>query len=46
MLKVSRLVEENPEIVELDLNPVIIDEHSAIAVDARIVVHPNFTTNN
>jgi len=46
MLKVSRLVEENPEIVGLDLNPVIIDEHSAIAVDARIVVHPNFTTNN
>jgi acyl-CoA synthetase (NDP forming) len=46
MLKVSRLVEENPEIVELDLNPVIIDEHSAIAVDARIVVHRNFTTNN
>ena len=45
MLKVSQLVEEKPQIVELDLNPVIVLEQSAIAVDARIVVHRNFATN-
>lgn len=44
MLSVSKLVEENSQIVELDLNPVILHEHSAIAVDARIVVHRNFAT--
>jgi acetyl-CoA synthetase (ADP-forming) len=41
MLGVSRLVDENPHIVELDLNPVIVQEHSAIAVDARIVIRNN-----
>ncbi len=39
MLGVSRLVEENPQIVELDLNPVIVHEHSATVVDARMVVN-------
>ncbi len=46
MLSVSQLVEEIPQIVELDLNPVIVLEQSVIAVDARIVVHRNFTINN
>lgn len=40
MLGVSHLVEENPQIVELDLNPVIVNEHSAIVADARMVVQP------
>lgn len=35
---VSRLVTEHPEITELDLNPVMALPHSAIAVDARIVL--------
>lgn len=38
MLGVSRLVEENPQVVELDLNPVIVHEHSAVVVDARMVM--------
>jgi acetyltransferase len=36
LLKVSTLVSELPEILELDINPLIVDEHGAIAVDARI----------
>ncbi|MFN0096039.1 MAG: acetate--CoA ligase family protein [Dehalococcoidia bacterium] len=35
---VSRLVAENPEIQELDLNPVIATPGGAIAVDARIAL--------
>ncbi len=36
LLRVSQLVEEHPELVELDLNPVIATPTGAIAVDARI----------
>jgi acetyltransferase len=32
------MVSELPEILELDINPLIVDEHGAIAVDARIKV--------
>jgi len=33
--RVSALVELVPELVELDLNPVMVHEHGAVAVDAR-----------
>lgn len=36
LLRVSRLVEDLPEIAELDLNPVIATPAAAIAVDGRI----------
>lgn len=36
ILKVSELVEENPKISELDINPLIVREGVAIVVDARI----------
>jgi acetyltransferase len=39
LLKVSDLVCEVPHIAELDINPLIVDEQGAVAVDARIVVH-------
>jgi acetate---CoA ligase (ADP-forming) subunit beta len=38
LLAVSGLVTANPRIKELDLNPVIASEKSAIAVDARIIL--------
>jgi acetyltransferase len=42
LLRVSELVCEVPEIHELDLNPVVADEHGALTVDARVVLrqHP------
>ncbi len=38
ILKVSQFVEKNPEVRELDLNPVFAYPDGAVAVDARIVV--------
>jgi len=37
LLKTSQFLEKNPQVVELDINPVIVWEHGAIAVDARII---------
>ena len=36
--RVSNMVEDIPEITELDLNPVFVREHGAVAVDVRIRV--------
>jgi acetyltransferase len=38
MLRVSEIACELPLVKELDINPLVVDEHGAIAVDARIVV--------
>jgi len=38
LLKTSRMLSENPEIKELDINPVFAQEKGAIAVDARIIL--------
>ncbi|MCL2524020.1 MAG: bifunctional acetate--CoA ligase family protein/GNAT family N-acetyltransferase [Betaproteobacteria bacterium] len=38
LLCISEMVCELPWIQELDLNPLIVDEHGAIAADARIVI--------
>jgi acetate---CoA ligase (ADP-forming) subunit beta len=38
ILKVSKFVEDHPEVRELDLNPVFAYDKGAVAVDARIVV--------
>ena len=38
LCSVSRLVMENPEIKELDLNPVMVYPKGAKAVDARIIL--------
>jgi len=37
-VSVSRLVTENPEIKELDLNPVLAYQTGAKTVDARIIL--------
>lgn len=36
LLNISEMVSELPEILELDINPLIVDANGAIAVDARI----------
>lgn len=38
LLKISRLIDENPEIHELDLNPLFLYPEGYIAVDARMFV--------
>jgi len=38
LLRLSRLVEDHPEVAELDLNPILAGPDGAVAVDARIRV--------
>ena len=38
LLNISTMVSELPEILELDINPLIVDDQAVIAVDARIKV--------
>jgi acetyltransferase len=38
LLRVSEIACELPQVKELDINPLIVDENGAMAVDARIVV--------
>ena len=39
LVKVSELVDSNPQIKEMDINPLIITKSGAIAADARIVLN-------
>ena len=41
LVKLSQLVIDIPEIIELDINPLLLDEHGAIALDARISLAPS-----
>jgi len=38
ILKVSSFIESNPQINELDLNPVFAYSDGAVAVDARVIL--------
>ena len=38
LLRVSEMICELPQLREMDINPIIVDESGALAVDARIVV--------
>ena len=38
LVRVSQMIAELPEIVELDINPLLADENGVIALDARIIV--------
>jgi acetyltransferase len=40
MVKFSQLVVDFPEIKEVDINPLMVDERNAAAVDARIILDP------
>src|SRR6185295_11510179 len=38
VLRVSEIACEIPEVVELDVNPLVADEHGVLALDARVVI--------
>ena len=38
LLRVSEMVCALPQLREMDINPIIVDEHGAVAVDARVVI--------
>jgi len=38
ILKISRFIEENPQIKELELNPIFAYRNRAVAIDARIIL--------
>lgn len=46
LMRVSEMACELPQIVEMDINPIIVDEFGAIAVDARVVVSNSYLLNN
>ncbi len=38
LIGVSKLLKDNPQIQELDINPLVVDEKKAVAADARIII--------
>jgi len=38
LLSTSRMLVENPSITELDINPLMVLERGAVALDARVVI--------
>ncbi len=44
LLRVSEMVCALPQLREMDINPIIVDEHGAVAVDARIVIEDASST--
>lgn len=40
LVKLAQLAADLPEVRELDINPLLADEHGVLAVDARVVIGP------
>lgn len=45
LVRLSQLVSDHPRIVELDINPLLADEHGVIALDARVRIDPAATVS-
>ena len=43
LMKLSAFIEENPEIKEMDINPILAYKKGAMAVDARIILDDMMT---
>ncbi|MBS0468486.1 MAG: bifunctional acetate--CoA ligase family protein/GNAT family N-acetyltransferase [Proteobacteria bacterium] len=46
LLRVSEMVCALPQLREMDINPLIVDDQGAVAVDARIAIHENAQTGS
>lgn len=46
LLRVSEMVSELPEIIELEINPLLLSPAGAIAVDARVVIDAHHVKSN
>lgn len=44
LVRFSRLVQERPEIREIDVNPLLLSPDGIVALDARVVLHPPETS--
>ncbi len=44
LMRVSEMVCELPWIKELDINPLLLDEHGALALDARVIIAPRVSS--
>jgi acetyltransferase len=44
LLRLSEMVCELPWLAELDINPLLVDEHGALALDARVIIAPRVPT--
>ncbi|WP_310447522.1 bifunctional acetate--CoA ligase family protein/GNAT family N-acetyltransferase [Thiobacillus sp.] len=44
LLRLSEMVCELPWLSELDINPLLVDEHGALALDARVIIAPRVPT--
>ena len=46
LLRVSEMVCELPQLQEMDINPLIVDDQGAVAVDARVVLRASAVASN
>lgn len=46
ILKISKLIDENPHIKELELNPIFVYRDKAVGVDARIILEKDLNTSH
>jgi len=45
LIKFSHLIMDNPEIKEIDINPLVVNDNDLISVDARIILDENWKTS-